>query len=84
MSDKKFHPGNWNVRPDYGKENVYHLWNADDMNFQDDTTPERMDANARAMSQVPKMHDIIKRVAQNPDVLKCLPAFLKQDIEALF
>ncbi len=44
--------GPWIVRPDYGKENVYRLWDKDS-NYHDDTSPEVMDANTKLMSAAP-------------------------------
>jgi len=48
----KFNTGNWTVRPDYGKENVYRLWDKDE-NYFSDTTPDIMDSNAALMSASP-------------------------------
>lgn len=80
---KQFHPGDWQINPDYGKENVYRLWNGKDSNYQTDTSPERMDANARLMQQAPKLYDIATRVLGNlrANELKTLPLLLIQDIE---
>ena len=49
----------WKIRPDYGKENVYRLWNADD-NYHDDTSPEVMDANAELMMKATRSHEAMK------------------------
>lgn len=50
----KHSPAPWNVRPDYGKENVYRLWD-EDSNYHADTSPEAMDANARLISAAPDL-----------------------------
>jgi hypothetical protein len=55
----KHNSGEWIVRPDYGKENVYRLWD-EDTNYHEDTSPETMDANARLMSLAPKMLALIQ------------------------
>ena len=52
-------PGPWHVRPDYGKENVYRLWDKND-NYHDDTSPEAMDANAVLMAAAPKLLEALK------------------------
>lgn len=54
----KHNSGEWVVRPDYGKENVYRLWDGD-TNYHEDTSPETMDANARLMSLAPKMLEVL-------------------------
>jgi hypothetical protein len=50
----KHNSGKWLVRPDYGKENVYRLWNADS-NYHEDTSPEVMDGNACLMQSAPRL-----------------------------
>jgi hypothetical protein len=52
----------WVVRPDYGKENVYRLWNKN-TNYHEDTSPERMDANANLMSFAPRLLSFVKLVS---------------------
>ena len=54
MAKTKPSPGEWNVRPDYGQENVYHLWDKN-FNYHSDNTPEVMDANARLMESAPAL-----------------------------
>lgn len=56
-------PTPWHIRPDYGKENVYRLWNADD-NYPDDTSPEVMDDNAEFMMQAVNAHEAIKNALE--------------------
>jgi hypothetical protein len=46
---EKFH-----VRPDYGKENVYRVWDSDD-NYHDDTSPEAMDRRAKLLAASPEL-----------------------------
>lgn len=52
-------PGPWVIKPDYGKENVYRLWD-ENGNYCDDTSPEAMDANAALFSAAPEMLDVLK------------------------
>lgn len=47
-------PAPWIIRPDYGKDNVYRLWDKHD-NYHHNTSPEAMDANARLMEQAPTL-----------------------------
>ena len=56
-------PAPWIVRPDYGKENVYRLWDKN-TNYHDDTSPERMDANANLMSFSPRLFTFVSLVAR--------------------
>jgi hypothetical protein len=56
-------PGPWHVRPDYGKENVYRLWNEGD-NYFAATDPETMDANAYLMAAAPDLLEACKAVME--------------------
>lgn len=56
-------PAPWVVRPDYGKENVYRLWDKN-TNYHDDTSPEKMDANANLMSFSPRLHKFVSLIAR--------------------
>ena len=44
----------FNVRADYGKENVFRVWDAD-FNYHDDLSPEAMDARANLMTSAPAL-----------------------------
>ncbi len=44
----------WIVTSDYGKENVYRLWDKNS-NYHDDTSPEVMDANAHLIAAAPEL-----------------------------
>ena len=55
----KHTPGPRHVRPDYGKDNVYRLWDEND-NYHDDTSPEAMDANAALIAAAPVMYEALK------------------------
>lgn len=57
-------PGPWHVRPDYGQENVYRLWDAVD-NYHDDTSPEVMDVNARIMEASRDMLEALRLASIN-------------------
>jgi len=74
----KHNSGKWIVRPDYGKENVYRLWDKD-LNYHKDTSPEVMDANAVLMSASPKLFRVLNQAIAylvNPQ------AFDKEGLEA--
>jgi hypothetical protein len=45
----------WAVRSDYGKENVFRVWEADTLNYHNDTSPEAMDARANLMQAAPEL-----------------------------
>lgn len=49
----------WHCRPDYGKENVYRLWDEND-NYHDDTGPEAMDKRAQLITAAPKLLAALK------------------------
>ena len=49
----------WHCRPDYGKENVYRIWNEDD-NYHDDVSPEMMDRRAALVAAAPSLLDALK------------------------
>ena len=55
----KHTPGQWQVRPDYGKENVYRLWDKDS-NYHKRTDPETMDANAILMQSAPLLLEALR------------------------
>jgi hypothetical protein len=44
----------WHVRPDYGQENVYRIWDVDD-NYHKDTSPEMMDKRAQLIACAPEL-----------------------------
>ncbi len=55
----------WHVRPEYSKDNVYRIWDAND-NYHDDTSPEMMDKRAAVMQAAPEMLEALKRIIQYP------------------
>ena len=57
----------WHVRPDYGQENVYRIWDADD-NYHKDASPEMMDKRAALISAAP---DLLETLTQELVALKC-------------
>lgn len=61
---QKYKKETWHVRPDYGKENVYRIWDGDD-NFHDDTTPEAMDRRATLIEAAPAMLDALRATLLN-------------------
>lgn len=69
----------WHVKPDYGKENVFYLWNEDD-NYHDDTSPEAMDRRAKLMEAAPVLYKTIRmalRNAREPDATDWILVQLK-------
>jgi hypothetical protein len=55
MANTKHSPAPWHVRPDYGKANVYYLWDKNDnYHATEYLTPEVMDANAALMASAPE------------------------------
>lgn len=44
----------WVVNPQYGKGNVYWVWDADS-NYHDDISPEAMDVRTKLIAAAPKM-----------------------------
>lgn len=52
----------WLVNPEYGKENVYQLWDADG-NYHSNTDPDTMDKVATLMQAAPDMLHLIKKIA---------------------
>ena len=61
---KKHSPSPWVVTPDYGKENVYHLWNKDG-NYHEDTSAKVQVANARLMAAAPELLEVVRRLTHD-------------------
>jgi hypothetical protein len=51
----------WTVNPQYGKENVYWLWD-ENQNYHDDNSPEAMDARAQLMEAAPDMLAALEKI----------------------
>lgn len=66
----KHNSGKWLVRPDYGQENVYRLWDKNS-NYHKRTDPETMDANAILIQSAPLLLKALKQLdrAHNHDTL---------------
>jgi hypothetical protein len=59
MGKRKSSPPPYVVKPDYGQENVYRLWDKNG-NYHDDTSPEAMDANAALFNAAPDLLKALK------------------------